>query len=716
MITRPNNKVLALAALAATVFTAPPLQGAEERVRQLSQYGITWSFDRPVEAGRFVNGDWWIVGPVTVTGVTPAPGPAAETERIDTPKNRWGDTSLKNDGRMRNGSMIVLAAGGSQGYDSRSSYDPALSVAFPCALEPGRALVSTISNPTLPVENFPHKIMWPNEKTCQCVLKTAAILTVLDKPAPADAFRPSYAGTHNPLYRLSQVKWDLLLNLAPPAVDDKAYASAYSLRLPRDWEQMERYFERPWLDHLMSWTQQQINPNENQPNYGREHARLVSLAGLLLHLDAPRERKQKLLVGLVQYGIDLGGVAGVGGYWNQGGGLTSGRKWPVIFASLMLDAPELRELADRTVFHEDAQTYYGTGWFGQTALYWMVTHHGARERYEEKPPEQWNTWDVNSEAYRVSCNASAWIGSALSARLLKGIAAWNHDAFFDYCDRWMLRDEPYGANRGPFKRPVEETKTFDPFVDAMWRAYRAAAPDQPMAGNPHMWVHEGRGAKWVPNPKPSPEAAAAHAAAIKEARAVETRAQEAREQAREKQAQDRFGKDVEAQYNAARAAAVPGDWLTLVQAEAFSAEGGGKVKRTGKPGAMGEAFMGWDAPGHWLEYGFEVARDGYYKIAFKYARGEKGAPGTRTILVDGQAPGEAVRTLELPNSGGWSSWRLHTLRWPEFKNKPFLVKLKAGRHTLRLENASGGGVNLDYIVIAAPFLDLTTEAVEQRGK
>src|SRR5689334_7745850 len=34
--------------------------------QSLSQYGITWTFDRPVRTGQFVNGDWYVVGPVTV--------------------------------------------------------------------------------------------------------------------------------------------------------------------------------------------------------------------------------------------------------------------------------------------------------------------------------------------------------------------------------------------------------------------------------------------------------------------------------------------------------------------------------------------------------------------------------------------------------------------------------------------------------------------------
>ena len=37
----------------------------------IEQYGITWTFDKEYETGKFVNGDWWVVGPVVVTAVTP---------------------------------------------------------------------------------------------------------------------------------------------------------------------------------------------------------------------------------------------------------------------------------------------------------------------------------------------------------------------------------------------------------------------------------------------------------------------------------------------------------------------------------------------------------------------------------------------------------------------------------------------------------------------
>jgi len=489
---------LTMAMLGATLVAVAAAQGApgaEERAeprerREVSQYGITWRFDRPVRSGQFVNGDWWAIGPVNVVSITPAPGPAPEDAAVQFPRNQWGDTSLRNDNRMRNGSVVVLRCSGGQGYDSRSdSYDPEMSLTLPYTLAPNRSLISTISNRTLPVVNFPHELMWESEKKSENILSAAAVLTCLASEPPVDAFRPPYGGTDKPIYRASELKWDLLLHLDPVAP------------VP-SWEQLERYFQRVWLDDLMSWTQQQVNPNENQPNYGREVARLTSIASLMVHLDEPRERKEKLVIGLVQRGIDLSGLAKIGGRWNEGGGHSSGRKWPILFASLMLDAPALRTLPESAVFQEDTQAYYGTGWFGQTVLWQMVQHHGPRQTYEEKPPEQWEEWDKTSEGYRVCCTAVAWTGTALAARLMKAIPVWEHDAFFDYCDRWMRPDDPYAKERVGFSRPHQETGSFDPFVDAMWRAYRGNAPQQPYSGKNLKWVWEGDQGKWVPNPRP----------------------------------------------------------------------------------------------------------------------------------------------------------------------------------------------------------------------
>ena len=475
-----------------------------ERRESVSQYGITWTFDRPVECGRFVTGDWWVVGPVTVTGVTPAPGPADAGQTVEVPTNQFGDAAHQDDRRMRNGMMVVLEITHRQGYDSRGrDYDAAGSLSLPYRLEPNRSLISTISHDAVPNPSLTEKLIWPSEQKVRAVLKTAAVLTCLAEGAPADAFRPSYAGTEKRIFRLRDIQWGRLGRLKRP---DGPVQPRYPWQAAPTWEAMERYFQRPWIDHCRNWVFCHVMPTENQAAYGREYARLVSLASVMLQLDEPPERKRKTLVGLVQLGIDLHGLVKLGMRWEADGGIWSGRKWPILFAGIMLDDPEMATLSPEIPFHEDQQTYYGTGWAGQTALYQMVAHHGPRRPYEERPPEQWDAMDRRSEAYRRSCNAQAWIGSVLAARLMRAQRAWGHDALFDYCRRWMARHDPYAAARGDHRRPEEEGATYDPLVSNMYFAYWDAAGEQPGAEKNLKWVWDsdtgGRTVgHWVPNPK-----------------------------------------------------------------------------------------------------------------------------------------------------------------------------------------------------------------------
>lgn len=477
-------RLMGFAPLAPNLVTAARAEVATE----LSQYGITWKFERPCVVGKFVTGDYWVVGPVRIVSVKPEPGPAPEDNRTEVRKNQFGDAGLQDDRRMRHGSMIVSKAGPSQGYDSRPrNFDPSLSVQFPCTLKANESLISTISNPDVNVSNFVHDLMWPREKKSQLALRTAAVLSCLAEAPPADAFRPPYAGAKKPIHRLADLKWDLLPKLKP-------------IGEPPSWGQFERYLLRPWLDHVSSWLYQVSGPSENQPSYGREFSRVVSVTSLMLMLDVPKERKEKLMIGFVQLGIDLHGLTQCGREWPGDGGHWSGRKWPILFAGLILGDSEMQHLPAELIFQEDQQTYYGKGWCGQTALFQMVGHHGARQPYEERAPETWDAMDRRSESYRLCCTAKAWIGTALAIQLMKAKRLWQHDAYFDYCDRWMNPSDPYAAQRGKFRRPADEGRTFDPFVDAMWTAYRPTVLKQEGASRSLKWIWKtSRQGEFVPN-------------------------------------------------------------------------------------------------------------------------------------------------------------------------------------------------------------------------
>ena len=458
-----------------------------EQAQSVTQYGITWTFDKAYPVGQFVTGDYWVVGPVTITNVSPAPGPSTAAPN-GTVKSRYGATALVDDNRMRNGSMIVQKADQKEGFDSRATnYDPSMSVKYPVTLQPNQSLVSTISNDVFSVDVVEAALKFTAEKKAALCLNTAAILTCLDKAPPADAFRPPYAGSDKSIYETKNLQWSILPKLAPAGP------------VP-PWADFERYFQRPWLDNINTWTYQMTMPSQNQPVYGREWDRITAMASLMLMLDVPQEQKPKIMIGLVQLGIDEAALAKLGDNWPGDGAHWGGRKWPILFAGLMLGDKALQTVPQETIFEEDQQTYYGKGYAGQTALYQMIFHTVPHPPYEEKDPTTWNADDKKGEGYR-SVGSRAFPGIALAAELMKAKSLWNHDALFDYCDRFMAKDDAYAANRGATPRPTWEGSTFDPFVDAMWATYRDKVPDQPGGTVNTKWIWHGSQGDYEPQTK-----------------------------------------------------------------------------------------------------------------------------------------------------------------------------------------------------------------------
>jgi len=506
-----------------------PLNAASAEAKSVSQYGITWTFDKPHRVGQFVTGDWWVVGPVTVVSVSPTPGPASADEPSTSAKSIYGAPSLSDDKRMRNGSMIVLGPDKDgrfekQGYDSRAlNYDPAMTLEYPVHLPVNQSLISTISSEAykdgkLETPYIPGALMKAQAKqilgaTGALALDTAAVLTCLDKEPPADAFRPAYAGTDKTIYQTKDIHWNLLPNLKPVASTP-------------DWEKMARIYERPWLDHIGSWVIQYSAPGQNQPAYGGDVTNMNAYASLMLLLDAPREQKQKLMIGFLQYGIDLHGLALCGRQWFSDGGHWMGRKWPIVFTSIMLDKPGWlafppvsssnpvlygkMELdsgsegpAPSTFFSEDLDTYYGKGADGQDVLWQVVFHTRPRKPYQEKPYAEWTEDEKFQNNYLWI--VGNWNSFALAALYMKAKATWNHDAFFDFCDWYMKPGQLRYAPKGPKDGQTEPTRLYhtDQFVAEMWDTYRAGAPAQANGKDNLKWVWTAdKKGHLVQNPKP----------------------------------------------------------------------------------------------------------------------------------------------------------------------------------------------------------------------
>ena len=459
--------VFALLAVSHPAFCGTPAVADLPLADSIAIDGITWRFSAPVPVGRFVNGDYYVVGTVTVVGINPPP------------------TSSPG----RNGSVLNMPVNNSSvsPYDDRVSsgrYAPQLRVNPPFTMHPGDALISSIS-----VNQIGDYQPWLREgegETPDSPVRTVSVLTCLATAVSADAFRPSYADRTQKIYYAGTMRTGLLPRV--PKVSHMVDIGTISA-----------HFRRPWLDICFFGFDAAV---EYQATYGREVGRSVGMATLLLMLDFTDAEKEPLLVNIVQYGIDLWGIARSGYFgWEGFGGHGTGRKWPIIFAGIMLGDAAM-QTPDKAYpslrFGEDMQTMYDLGWTGAGVVY--AGHQGVWNGkpvsstpswgpYENLQPSVWATAFAGDadyhigEDYRRCCTSIAWVGEALSARMMHAEDLWNHPAFFDYVDRWMTENDASAvatikASTGlDYSADWErQGQAWDSFVDDMWAAYRNNLP------------------------------------------------------------------------------------------------------------------------------------------------------------------------------------------------------------------------------------------------
>jgi hypothetical protein len=461
-----NLRIMFLLSFTFLIFTYTNAQSQLQSLESVTSHGITWEFEESAQVGQFVNGDYYVVGTVTIISISP------------TPENG------------RNGSVLNLPPDQNRsGFDDRVSsgrYDANLRAEVPISMVPGDALISSISVETLGELPAPFR---PSDASISPV-QSVSVLTCLEEEVSADAFRPSYSDPDKIIYYANNLRRDLLTQL-------QRVGSTPDIELFAD------HFQRPWLEVCYFGFDAAI---EYQPNYGREVGRAVGMASLLLLLDFSLLEKERLLINFVQHGIDLWGIvkAGYPG-WHAHGGHGHGRKLPIIFSGILLEDSEMSAPTityPNLNFSEDMQTMYDDGWTGAGVVY--AGHIGSEGNeyqdgwgpYEHLPPSQW----VSSlgEGYRRCCTSNSWVGQALAARIMGVEDLWNHDAFFDYVDRWMYEDDTEDVNEILSATGWDFTanwqrqgQSWDTFVDDLWDTYRSeisAVPDFNYISTPVKYV------------------------------------------------------------------------------------------------------------------------------------------------------------------------------------------------------------------------------------
>ncbi len=381
--------------------STPPAQSEGSMTRTITQYGITWTFDKEYVYGQFANGDYWIQGPVTITSITPD---------FTGTLNGW---------------EINPNSAGKQGFDSKVSGFMASRVpALPAVVQSDSSVVKVISHPLC---------------VSHACVKTAAVLTVLGTVPPnngATVFRPPYTGTEKPLFSTTNLRTDRLPSLAPPSS-------------PASLTTVQNQFQRVWLDHFTEWVGRGMHPSDNMPDYGSSIAIQTNEAALRLMLNDPISTKMPAMINYLQYGIDLYGNIGIGTDYHANGGHMHGRVLPLAFASQIINDARIEtrlKAYPQDNFHENGsviagvngQPLWGQPRTGGEYAYWQNQVVDKNTRTAADPYRYIDGGYVPGGSYQVCCNSMQFKGTALAAHLMTSIKnVWNNQLFFDYVDRWV---------------------------------------------------------------------------------------------------------------------------------------------------------------------------------------------------------------------------------------------------------------------------------------
>jgi hypothetical protein len=251
--------------------------------------------------------------------------------------------------------------------------------------------------------------------------------------------------------------------------------------LPDINERLEN-ISRPWIDHAHEYIGAMIHPSMNMPNYGREMGRILAEVGLLVNLDLSRvpgaPSKEDLVIRLVQFGIDSTGIADAGGGWPENGGHGLGRKFPILFAGVLLDDKHMLNVGNwETRFQDDEQTFYVSE---QEVEITNSTRWNPDSRAQDKEPYRSSDigmpeWGVrhtkrptaDNRGWRTPYRAVNGVvipGFALAASIMERRQEWNHDAYFDYAVRYMEKIRESGQR-------IKGTNAPTVFMQQMWDQY-----------------------------------------------------------------------------------------------------------------------------------------------------------------------------------------------------------------------------------------------------
>lgn len=290
--------------------------------------GFAWSLSETVTPVLDALGEPCVVGPVTLTAKSPAMIGTGAASRHGSMVNPVSLTAQGYDGRMSTSTTTM-------GYDAALNVDTSLPLSLPsgsslCSMESGNLAMDNLEvggNPGM-LERF-------------------GVLSVMPSvPAAGTFFRPPFTGTSKPVYLTSQVRTDLLPNLAMPfdPVGDQTDNVDYKIDSPQ-WGGLPSYQlimrqERP---------ANRMAPRYQMSPYPATEGRLVGQVALLAASNHPR--RVEMLYRLIRRGIDAAHIimdTGKDAVFLAGAGYGIGGNFLAIaVAARYLDKPEWFEMLSK---------------------------------------------------------------------------------------------------------------------------------------------------------------------------------------------------------------------------------------------------------------------------------------------------------------------------------------------------------------------------------
>jgi hypothetical protein len=391
------------------IVLAATLHGATS----VSQFGITWTFSADHQVGQYANGDFWVVGPVTITGISPAStytptktatvtisqaSPAVVTWTAHASTNhtvKFTTTGTLPAPLVPGQTYFIMATGATANTFRISATSGGAAVATTTAgsgthtAEIGRTINGTMINPPSQfgqIQGFDSAMYAQYGPSFDPGLNAS-------RPSGSDltAGNPLVVPAGSSLVSSISAAIASITSGVRPQLTDAAILtvvsaapaagafrpSPYGSNKTHSWNKasldysflrslapvtgtpsltaMETTFLRPWLFFHCGANCQYISPINGNPSgtsgfYGREMSQRVADGILSLHLNYTNPQKETLYIRLVQLGIDLyGAVTFSTGTFQDLAGINNGRKLPILFAGLALGDSNLLTAVDPTV-------------------------------------------------------------------------------------------------------------------------------------------------------------------------------------------------------------------------------------------------------------------------------------------------------------------------------------------------------------------------------